>query len=285
LASPATVGGHPSGIAATMRTDAWWVGPLVTFVGFSAFVVYATWAGMQAAHYFTDPYLSPFYSPLLFVKEGVAGGAPLEHAWLGAWPAWWPEGGLLGALLPASPAILILVFPASFRFTCYYYRKAYYRSFAGQPFGCAVCPSKLGGRYEGETKLLVFQNLHRYALYFAIVFIGILFYDGILAFFPTNPATGERTFGVGVGSLVLLVNPILIATYTFGCHSFRHLVGGRLNWFSRQPLRFALWKRVTWLNERHVAFAWASLVWVGFADAYVRMVSMGVVRDLHTWSW
>ena len=74
-----------------------------------------------------------------------------------AFPSWWPW------FLPASPAFLILAFPGSFRFTCYYYRKAYYRSFAATPPACAVSalPQK---KYKGETALLIFQNLHRYAL-------------------------------------------------------------------------------------------------------------------------
>jgi hypothetical protein len=31
-------------------------------------------------------------------------------------------------------------------------------------------------------------------------------------------------------------------------------------------------------------FAWASLLWVGFTDVYVRLVSMGVITDLNTWN-
>src|SRR5258707_101695 len=117
---PSALGGHPKGLASTMRADRWWVEPALTFLGLMSFVIYATWAAMQGNHYFADPYLSPFYSPLLFVKPGVVGAAPLEHAWFGAWPSGWPR------FLPASPSLFILVFPGLFRFTCYYYRKAYY---------------------------------------------------------------------------------------------------------------------------------------------------------------
>ena len=42
-----------------------------------------------------------------------------------------PWGGI-------SPAILVLVVPLGFRFTCYYYRKAYYRSIWQSPPACAV---------------------------------------------------------------------------------------------------------------------------------------------------
>ncbi len=273
MAQQVVAGGHPTGFAATTRSDPWWVGALLTFLGLGAFVVYSTWAAFQGSHYYYGPYLSPFYSPLLYVDPAAAGAAPLSHAWLGRWPAWWP------AALPASPAFLVLIFPLSFRATCYYYRKAYYRSFFGTPPACAVgsIPRK---NYKGETALLVVQNLHRYAMYAAIIFIFFLFADAIAAFFRNGQ------FGVGVGSIILLVNPTLLSLYTFGCHSFRHLVGGRLDCFScdrAATVRHGLWATVTSLNERHMEFAWLSLFWVGFTDLYVRLVSMGVVHDFSTW--
>jgi hypothetical protein len=267
------LGGHEQGFAATKRTDSWWVGPALTVLGLGVFIVYVNWALFQGAHYYADPYLSPLYSPVLFTEPSAPGAAPLHHAWLGSWPAWWPS------FLPASPAMLILLFPASFRFTCYYYRKAYYRAFAGSPPGCAVGPLASGKPYKGETYWLLFQNLHRYALYFALVFIVILTYDAVLAFFKNGQ------FGVGVGSIVLTVNAALIAGYTFGCHSFRHIVGGRDDCMScgEQTTRYGAWKRASWFNARHMQFAWASLVWVMLTDVYVRLVSMGVIRDLNTW--
>src|SRR5262249_35914512 len=102
----------PRGFGQTTRRDAWWASPLATFVVLSAFVVYATWAAFQNAHYTFGPYLSPFYSPEIF-------GDP-AHAWFGGKPGWWPLG------LPFSPALIILPFPGLFRLTCYYYRGAYY---------------------------------------------------------------------------------------------------------------------------------------------------------------
>jgi hypothetical protein len=134
--------------------------------------------------------------------------------------------------------------------------------------------------YKGETALMIFQNLHRFALYFAIIFVFILSYDAIIAFFKGG------SFGVGVGSLVLTLNAILIGCYTFGCHSFRHLIGGHDNCMScgQESLKYGLWKRASWLNQRHMLFAWLSLVWVMVSDLYVRLVSMGVIEDLNTWS-
>lgn len=269
------LGGHPEGFAATARSDDWWTETVVTAAVLLGFVVYATWAAFQGAYYYHAPYLSPFYSPLLFVNPHAPGGAPLEHAWFGAFPSWWPS------LLPASPALLILPFPGAFRFTCYYYRKAYYRAFAGSPPGCAVVPTGKPAPYFGETRFLLFQNFHRYALYFAILFIPILAYDAFLAFFKDGRP------GIGVGTVVLTVNVVLLSGYTFGCHSFRHLVGGGDDCMScgRATLKYGLWKRSTRLNESHMRFAWMSLIWVAFTDVYVRLVSMGVLRDFNTWGY
>jgi hypothetical protein len=262
-----------SRLGQTSRTDNWWLEPLLIVAGLGAFLVYSSWAGMQGAYYYYEPYLSPFYSPLIFIKTGVAGGAPLSHAWLGEWPAWWPET----FLTPATPAILILIFPGAFRLTCYYYRKSYYRAFTWSPPACAVGPVHQNN-FKGETGLLTFQNIHRYALYFAIIFIFILYYDAGLAFFY------HGKFGVGVGTIILLINPTLLAAYTFGCHSFRHLVGGGTDCFSCSKTRYGLWKKVTYLNERHQLFAWLSLFGVGLTDVYVRLVSMGILHDFNTWN-
>ena len=267
------VGGHPSGPASTLRDDRWWVGPLLTLGGFSAFIAYVSWSAFQGEHYYADPYLSPFYSPTLFTDLSAQGCAPLWHAWLGEWPSWWPS------FLPVSPALLILAFPALFRFTCYYYRKAYYRSFAGSPPGCAVKPITRRG-YKGETRMLLFQNLHRYALYFALIYIPILYYDAYVSFFK------DGQFGIGVGTVILTVNATLIACYTFGCHSFRHIIGGHDDCMScgKNTVKFVLWRRATWFNERHMVFAWCSLLFVAFTDIYVRLVSTGVITDYNTWN-
>jgi hypothetical protein len=269
------VGGHPEGTGATARTDTWWVPPLTSLIVLGLFVIYATWAAFVGDHYYADPYLSPFYSPVLFTNLAAAGAAPEAHAWLGVWPSWWPD------FIPASPALLILVFPLSFRFTCYYYRKAYYRAFAWSPPACGVVPLGKGKKqYRGEVGLMIFQNLHRYALYFAILYIPILYYDAAIAF----SRGGE--LGIGVGSVVMTINATLLAAYTFGCHSFRHLIGGHDDCMScgKNTVKFSLWKRASWLNGRHGNFAWASLVWVGLTDLYVRLVSMGVITDYNTWS-
>lgn len=245
----------------TERKDTWWAPQAITFAVLTGFIVYATWAAFQNEHYAYGPYLSPLYSPEIW------GSSP--HAWLGPVPDWFP------AWLPFSPALLILPFPGGFRFTCYYYRGAYYKAFWADPPACAVGePGARGRRFRGEHELpLILQNVHRYFLYVALVFIAILAWDAIKSF------VFDDGFGVGVGSLVLTLNVILLASYTFGCHSLRHLVGGGRDLLPKSPLGRACYDGCSALNRRHMLFAWLSLFWVAFADLYVRLCSMGVWTD------
>ena len=94
---------------------------------------------------------------------------------------------------------------------------------------------------------------------------------------PYNFSDG---IGVGVGTIILLMNVVLLGSYTLGCHSLRHLVGGRCDTLSNKPVQFALWRWVSALNRRHMMFAWFSLFWVGFSDVYVRLCSMGIWTDI-----
>jgi hypothetical protein len=234
------------------------------FLGLSAFIVYATWAAFQGEHYHYGQYLSPFYAPELW------GDSP--HAWFGPKPAWWP------GLLPFSPAHLILPFPGGFRVTCYYYRGAYYKAFWADPPSCAVGEPRKS--YLGENSFpLIIQNIHRYFLYVAVLFLFMLAYDVWKAmWFET--ATGGVQFGIGVGTIVLLVNVILLTSYTLGCHSMRHLVGGRKREISKSAVSDACYSCSSGLNNRHQMFAWCSLFSVMFADVYVRLCSMGIWTDL-----
>ena len=244
----------------TQRRDAWWATPLATFLVLATFVVYSTWAAFQGAHYEFGPYLSPFYSPLIFGDS--------HHAWFQGQPGWWP----------LSPAFLILWAPGGFRLTCYYYRGAYYKAFWADPPACTVGEPRKS--YRGERSFpLILQNVHRYFLYLALLFLFFLGYDVWRALWFTDPVTGATEFGIGVGTLVLALNVVLLASYTLGCHSLRHLVGGRLTQLSRKPVQHRSYVCVSALNRRHMLFAWLSLVGVGFADLYVRLCSMGIWHD------
>ena len=245
----------------TARRDLWWIQPLVVFAVLSSFLVYATWAALQGAHFSYGPYLSPFYSPLLFGKTG--------HSWFGAAPSWVP--------LWMTPAMFILPMPAGFRLTCYYYRGAYYKAFWADPPSCAVGEPRT--HYRGERSFpLILQNVHRYFLYIALGFIGLLSWDVWEALWWPD-ASGQRHFGIGVGTLVLALNVGLLGSYTLGCHSLRHLVGGVMDKLSSSPVRKTAYDCVSCLNRRHMLFAWCSLFTVAFSDFYVRMCSMGVWTD------
>jgi hypothetical protein len=237
-------------VEGTPQGDAWWIQVIPVIVGLGGFGVYATFRAFEGAYFQWGPYLSPFYSPLIDVHH---------HYW------------------PFSSALLILAGPLGFRITCYYYRKAYYRAFFLDPPGCAV-PEKTGRRYGGETKFpFILQNAHRYFMYLAVVFLSFLWYDAVRSFFF------ENGFGIGVGSIVLLVNIILLTLYLFSCHSLRHLLGGKLDCFSCVNFggpRHSTWRGLSAMNEHHMLFAWMSLLSVGFADFYVRLVSSGAIRDL-----
>jgi hypothetical protein len=239
----------------TERQDTWWVQPLVVVVALVSFSVYALWAALQNAHYYSEPYLSPFYSPCI-----AANCAP-------------PTLPIIGSWWNFSPAFLVLWIPLGFRASCYYYRKSYYRSFFWAPPACAVRDQPAS--YSGETRWpYLLQNLHRYFFWLGLVVLAFLWWDAILAFrFPTG-------FGIGFGSLVLLANVALLSLYAVSCHSCRHLCGGGLDSFSRAPVRYRLWRFVSRLNERHAPFAWVSLFSVVLADLYVRLVSMGFITDV-----
>jgi hypothetical protein len=252
------------GFGETARRDAWWASPLAVFIGLSIFVVYATWAAFQNAHYHHDPYLSPFYSPELF------GSSP--HAWFGPKPAAWPWW------LPFSPALLILPIPGLFRLTCYYYRGAYYKAFWADPPECGVGEPR--HRYCGEASFpLILQNVHRYFMFITFGVLGILAYDVYNAFWFPDAATGGLRFGIGLGTVVLTANVLLLSSYLFGCHSLRHVTGGMCDVLSSRPLRHGTYRCVTALNRRHMLWAWLSLVSVGFSDLYVRLCSMGIWTD------
>ena len=245
----------------TQRQDTWWLQPVAVFVGLGLFIIYATFRVFEGNHFIHGPYLSPFYSPLLFGLTNVTHS--IEHSWFGEMPSWIP--------VFITPAVLILWAPLGFRFTCYYYRGAYYKAFWADPPSCTVSEPRKG--YRGEHSFpLIIQNIHRYFLYVAIVIVGILAYDFWKALW-FDDGNGGKTFGIGIGSIILGVNVILLGGYTFGCHSLRHLVGGIVDLLSKAPIRRNIYNCVSCLNRKHMLWAWMSLTWVGFSDLYVRIVA------------
>jgi hypothetical protein len=247
--------------ARTLRTDRWWLPPLANFVGLAAWVIYATVRAFMQDYYYVPEYgyLTPFYSPC--VSVGCA-----------------PEAAHFGQILPdvwwLPYAAISLPFLLLFRLTCYYYRKAYYRAFWLSPPACAVAEPHR--RYTGETRFpLILQNLHRYFFYIAGLITVINLYDAVIAF--AKPGGG---FGLGLGNIILVVNVVLLFAYTLSCHSCRNSVGGRLNHFSKHPLRYKMWTWVSKLNTKHMQFAWATLASLAITDFYIMAVSAGWISDL-----
>ena len=243
----------------TLRQDRWWVYPAVTFTVFLAFVVYATWRAFAGHDYYAAPYLSPFYSPCL-TTSCVEGSSDFGQPF-----SWWQ----------LSPALLILIFPLGFRMSCYYYRKAYYRSFWLSPPACGVAEPH--GKYSGETRFpLILNNVHRYFFYAAVLVALILSYDAVVLGFRDESGDWGH---MGLGSLVLVANVVLIWLYTLGCHSCRHVVGGQLRHFSKHPVRYRAWRLVSRLNADHARYAWLSLFSVALADLYVYLLAIGAFSD------
>ena len=249
----------------TLRTDKWWLQPLITVVVLVSFIIYATIRAFEGKNYFAEPLISPFYSPCL--TNGCPDGASL----LGQ-----PFGTIAIFGMVISPALFILIFPLGFRMTCYYYRKAYYRSFWQSPPACAVAePHKT---YTGETRApLILQNGHRWFFFAGLIFNVLLTIDAVLAFRNADGQWGH----LSVGTLVLLTNATLLWLYSASCHTCRHTIGGRLRNFSKHPVRYKLWGWVSVLNHRHPTFAWISLFGVALSDVYVRAVASGSLTNFY----
>jgi hypothetical protein len=234
-----------AGVGATERVDLWWVGPLATALGLIAFVIYSVWVVVAGTDFRYGPYLSPYYSPQ-FAVPGI------------------------------SSALVVAWIPALFRFTCYYYRKAYYRALVWSPPACAVSEPRRAYTGEDRPPLAWLSIAHRWFLYLAIIVLGFLWSDVVHAF------EFDGRFGVGLGSIIMLVNTILLTGFTFGCHALRSLVGGNVRCFSCAAFggaRYRTWRGVTFFNAWHMGWAWLSLGSVALTDLYIRLCAGGVIAD------
>ena len=245
----------------TLRKDNWRRAPALTAVLLTIWVTYATVHVFIGKWYYVPQYhyLTPFYSPCVS-GECVPGSSSLGH-WIPAVP-------------PIIPyAFVSLPFVLGFRLTCYYYRRAYYRAFWRAPAACAV--REPHATYSGETRFpLIMQNLHRY-FFFMVLLVSILnTYDLTQAFRGPN-----GNFGLGLGTIIMLVNVIFLWAYSLSCHSCRHIIGGRLKHFSKHPARYWIWTQVSKLNSRHMQLAWTTLGTLMLTDLYIWLLAAGVFSD------
>jgi hypothetical protein len=258
----APIGARAAIAAKTLRTDRWWIEPAYTVVGLSAWLLWGVIHTVVIRNYYFSEgrgyhYLTPFFSPCLS-------------------NACTPGSAEFGTFMPNVPllpfAFLTLPFLLLFRLTCYYYRRAYYRSFWLSPPACAVPDGHK--TYSGETRFpLIMQNLHRYAFFAAVLISLINTWDAIRSF------KGTETYGVGLGNLLLVANVVLLWAYTLSCHSCRHIVGGRLKHFSQHPVRYKLWGIVSKLNTKHKELAWITLGSLALVDLYILAISIGWFAD------
>ncbi len=250
---------HPTKTFSTWRLDLWWAQPvtlviaLTLFVAYSMFRVYEMGSNPVVAHG-AYHYQSPFV----------------------AWDLTWLMPASVVAVAPflGYPGFILLPFPAGFRFTCYYFRRAYYRSFVARPAGCSTEAWK-GKEYKGESRLMIFQNLHRYFLY-ATVLLWVLHVIG----WVKDIFHGGHVY-VGIGTVLLAADIVLLGGYVFGCHAFRHLIGGRIDCFSctaGTEQSYGLWRSVSNLNQKHAFFALASMVSIVVADLYLRYIDMNAIE-------
>ncbi len=263
----------------TDRVDGWQVEPILAGLALVVFIIYATFRALQ-----NDPsqfpgthYISPLYTPYLPHWAEMFG---LHLPFLEKVPG----NGNMGWIL--SPALFILWVPAGFRATCYFYRRVYYRSLFTAPAACAVDVNPKspliallgsGKKYMGEKALpMVLMNLHRYFFYLAAAFIGLHSIDVICSYFSPG-FTGIR---LGVGSLIITLDVVLLSLYVFSCHSWRHILGGQIDCFSSCPINEArghAFQRQSILNAKHGLFGWVSLGFVIVADIYLTALSRGII--------
>jgi hypothetical protein len=241
----------------TDRLDRWWLRPLGMALFLGGLTGYAGWAGLQTTNFAVGGYISPLYSPCIAADCGSRANVVLIGSW---WHL--------------SPALLVMAVPIGVRATCYYYRNLYYRSFWLSPPACAVAEPRV--HYFGETRFPLFlQNVHRY-FWAASVLVGLMLTaDTVDAF--RQPGG----IGIGVGTIFIALTSITFWAYLLSCHACRHLVGGSLRSLAGHPLRRRLWNLVSTLNRYHGLFALISLPLVVASDAYIRLVSTGVINDAH----
>ena len=229
------------------------------------FAIYATWRAFEDAHYFSEPYLSPFYSPCLTDK--CASGAQDLGQWV-------PDGWLAAVSGADHPDISARI-PADLLLL----PEGLLPLVLGVSPACAVAEPHKG--YSGETRFpLIVQNIHRYFLYVAMLFAVLLSWDAIHSFRDTNGEWGH----MGLGTVILLHQrgPDL-GLHTLSCHSLSAHNGRSPQALFRASDALSGLTLISKMNARHTLLAWTSLVWLVVADFYIRCLSppgRSAIRDV-----
>ena len=260
-----------NGLGRTNRIDNWLRQPLAMGIALTAAMIYTAvrlFLYPDTIHYDVNgaTVMSPIFSPnvleweLFGLKEWGETDAP---SWVNA-------------------AILVLWIPFGFRGTCYYMRRVYYRTFFASPVACWVDEPEINKKigYKGEKRLFIFNNLHRYFLYAAMIILAIKWWDVTHTLHFTEGAA--QGWGICIGTLVMGFEAFLLTMYVTSCHALRHLAGGVLDrWTSPiAKLRGKLFGRISVLNRSHGFWFWTSLTFVFLGDLWVLAVDAEMVSDM-----
>jgi len=174
-----------------------------------------------------------------------------------------------------SPTVLVLPFIALFRLSCYAYRKDYHRHVFKHPMACLnderMDSSKR--KYSGETGFFALNNFHRYFFYIGLAILPFFYYD-----FYTSMFYQGGFFIFRIGSILILLNALLLTFWTISCHAFRHLIGGSVDCYSCLSHGSGIKKLFngqSFLNMYHEQFAFVSLLVVVAVDLYIRALVAG----------
>ena len=253
-----------NGLGRTDRIDNWWAQPFWMGLALTAALIYTAWRLIlfpESIHYKLEgsTVVSPIFSPNI-LEWSLFGLNEWEH------PSW------------VNAAILVLWIPFGFRGTCYYMRRVYYRTFFQSPTGCWVDEPDINKKigYGGEKRLFIFNNLHRYFLYAAMIIIVIKWWD------VTHTLHFDTGWGFSCGTFIMATEAFLLTMYVTSCHALRHLAGGSLDrWVSGiSALRGRLFKRISVFNRSHGFWFWTSLGFVFLGDLWTIAVAEEYISDM-----
>lgn len=245
------------GTFTTLRNDKWWLLPLVEDIVIVIFILYTVadmLFGTSGMTYSSNGYVSPIFGINIIPQSFYASlgwSSAISTAWIFIWA------------------------PLGFRASCYAERKIYYRGFFATPPACAVNGIDVRrGKYTGERALpFILNNFHRYFAYLTFVLMVLQTIDVLVAL----------TYGIGIGTILMVITAVFLSFYVYGCHALRHAVGGGRNCYtcgSVAKVQYKFWRIGTRLNEHHERWFWCSLIMVMVVDLWIHLVVMNPSIDM-----